>query len=189
MATTPLALIVQAASYVLFPAFARITDDRERYRGATLRSLRMMCALGFPIGALLIPLGVPPRCCSSARSGEKPDTRRWRWSRSPWRERSVSFASEALKADGRPDIMARIHVVSIVVATVAAIALLRFDLVGVAAGVSIGVTASAVYGLARVLPLVGFSRAQMLAAIATPGAAALAMIAVLTPLEFLARRR
>ena len=59
LAVTPVSLVIQAGSYVLFPAFARITDDRERFRAAMLRSLRLMCALSFPLVLILIPLGCP----------------------------------------------------------------------------------------------------------------------------------
>ncbi len=185
MVTTPMSLIVQAGSYVLFPAFARITDDRERFRSASLRSLGLMCALAFPLGLLLLPLGVPS---AVLLFGE------------PWREAGyaamalvmipvagtpVSFASEALKADGRPAMLTRVHVVIAISSIVAMLVLLPFDLVGVCAGLSVGMTIGAVYALVRTSRQIGFTLADNVRALAPPAAAALAMVAVLLPLELL----
>lgn len=185
MATTPLSLLVQAASYVLFPAFARITDDRDRYRGATLRSLQTMCALAFPLGALLVPLGEPSAVLLFGDVWRDAGYAAMALVGVPIAGTIVSFASEALKADGRPDLMARVHVVSVTVSVVAAVALLPFGLVGVSAGISVGIAASAIYAMLKERPLAGFGRGEMLAAISGPGIAALVMVAVLTPLEFL----
>lgn len=185
MASTPISLIVQAGSYVLFPAFARINEDPERFRGAALRSLALMCALAFGLGSLLVPLGVPS---AVLLFGE------------PWREAGyaamvlvmlplagtpLSFSSEALKALGRPEILTRVHVLMAIASTVAMIALLSLDLIGVVAGISIGITAGAAYALARVSRLIGFSLRDVVGAMWPPAVAALVMVAVLTPLEFL----
>lgn len=185
MVSTPMALIVQAGSYVLFPAFARITEDRERFRLASLRSLGLMCALAFPLGLLLVPLGVPS---AVLLFGE------------PWREAGyaamalvmvpvagtpVSFASEALKADGRPAVLTRVHVVIAVASIVAMLALLPFDLVGVCAGLSVGMTVGAAYALVRTSRQIGFSAGDVVRALAPPAGAALLMAAVLLPVELL----
>ncbi len=185
MATTPLSLLVQAASYVLFPAFARITDDRDRYRDATLRSLRRCAPSPSRSAPLLVPLGEPSAVLLFGDVWRDAGYAAMALVGVPIAGTIVSFASEALKADGRPDLMARVHVVSVTVSVIAAVALLPFGLVGVSAGLSIGITASAVYAMLKERPLAGFGRGEMLAAISGPGIAALAMVAVLTPLEFL----
>jgi O-antigen/teichoic acid export membrane protein len=185
MTSTPLALLVQAASYVLFPAFARITDDRERFRAGAMRSLRMMCALAFPLGLLLVPLAVP---AAVLLFGEV-----WRDSGYaaialigvPVAGTITSFVSETAKADGRPDLVARLHVVSVSSSTVAVIALLPFGLVGVSAGISVGLTVACVYGLVKVKRLVGFDTRETVISILEPAIAGVVMIAILTPLEFL----
>ena len=96
----------------------------------------------------------------------------------------VSFVSEALKADGRPDILTRLHVVMLITSTVAMIALLPFGLIGVAAGVSIGGVGGAVYGLRQVQCLNEFSAADFSQEILPAAAASILMAAVLLPLQF-----
>jgi PST family polysaccharide transporter len=51
--------IIQVASYVLFPAFARIAADIERFKHGFLRSLRMLWAGSTPFAAILVALGQP----------------------------------------------------------------------------------------------------------------------------------
>ncbi|GLZ48514.1 hypothetical protein Acsp06_46990 [Actinomycetospora sp. NBRC 106375] len=51
--------IIQVASYVLFPAFARIASDITRFKHGFLRSLRMLWAGSVPFAAVLIALGEP----------------------------------------------------------------------------------------------------------------------------------
>jgi O-antigen/teichoic acid export membrane protein len=185
MASTPLALLVQAASYVLFPAFARITGDRQRYRDATLRSLRMMCLLAFPLGSLLVPLGEPAAVLLFGEVWRQAGYAAMALAAVPVAGTLVSFASEAFKADGRPDILARLHVVSVAATSVAVLALLPFDLVGVSGGISIGMVVAATYAMAKVRRLIGFEVRETVSAFAIPGVAAIAMIAILTPVEFL----
>ena len=57
--TTPYSLLVAGVSYVVFPAFARIAADRERFRPALLRTLRWSSVVAMPIGLILAPLGEP----------------------------------------------------------------------------------------------------------------------------------
>ncbi len=185
MTSTPLALIVQAASYVLFPAFARITDDRERFRAATLRSLQTMCALAFPLGMLLVPLGVPAAVLLFGEVWREAGEAAIALVGIPVAGTIVSFASEAFKADGRPDLLARLHVVSVAATTVAVVALLPFDLIGVAAGISVGLSFAAAYGITRAVRMIGLPAGATLRAIALPAAAALVMVAVMTPCEFM----
>ena len=186
MTSTPLALLVQAASYVLFPAFARITGDRERFRAGALRSLRMMCALAFPLGMLLVPLGVPAAVLLFGDVWRDAGYAAMALVGVPVAGTLISFASEICKADGRPDIVARLHVVSVAASTVAVVALLPFGLVGVSAGVSVGLAVASVYGMSRTRALLGFDARETLSAFSGPAIASLAMVAVLTPLEFLA---
>ncbi|HWD40798.1 MAG TPA: polysaccharide biosynthesis C-terminal domain-containing protein, partial [Fimbriimonas sp.] len=83
------------------------------------------------------------------------------------------------------DILARLHVIGATSTTVAVIALLPFDLVGVAGGISVGVTIAAIYGMAKAQKLIGLTPRDTTAAIVEPALASICMVAVLTPLEFL----
>lgn len=185
LSTTPVGLVIQAGSYVIFPAFARITADRERFRGAMLRSLRLMCVFSFPLVIMLVPLGV---ASAEILFG------------SVWREAGyaamaltgeavagtvISFASEVLKADGHPERLAKVHVVLFTCSVVASVALLPLGLIGVSAGLSLGALAAAIYALAQVRGLNSVSFGDFYRQIAAPLFAALTMAAILTPLEFL----
>jgi PST family polysaccharide transporter len=185
LSTTPLSLIVQAGSYVLFPAFARITGDRRRFRRAMLRSLRLMCAIAFPLGFLLIPLGVPAAILLFGEEWKQAGYATMALVGVPVTGTLVSFASEALKADGRPDILTRLHIVMLTASAVAMLALLPLGLIGVAAGISIGGVAGAAYGLRRVQRLNAFSAAEFSQAILPAAVASTLMAAVLLPLQFL----
>jgi len=183
--STPLMVVVQGASYVLFPALARITGDRDRFRAACLRSLALMCAVAFPLGLILVPLGVPAATLLFGEVWRDAGYAAMAMAAFPVAGAVVSFASEVLKADGRPDVLARVHVVILVCGAIAMVALLPFDLVGVAAGLSLGTVGGAVYSLFRLGPLLGIPRLRMTAAFLPQAAAALLMAAVLTPVEFL----
>jgi hypothetical protein len=91
----------------------------------------------------------------------------------------------ALIADGRPDLVARLHAVQFVVGVAAMVALLGFDLVGVAAGVSVGLVAGVVYAFAAARRVIGLSLKEMLAQLGPPAVAATATGAALLALEFL----
>jgi O-antigen/teichoic acid export membrane protein len=185
MESTAGAMVVQAASYVLFPALARITANSERFRDACMRSLRSMSMIGFPMGLILVPLGVP---AAAIAFGE-------RWTDAGYAAMTlagvtvagtlISFASETLKAAGRPNILTRIRVVNLVAAVVFMIVLLPFDLVGVCGGLSIGTAIGGVYAMVKVAELLEVSGRRILQEVVPSAAAAIFMAGVLTPVEFL----
>lgn len=185
IASTPLAAIVQGGSYVIFPALARITGNRERFRGASVRSLRMMCTFSFPLGMILIPLGLPIATIVFGEVWRDAGYAAMALSLFPVAGTLVSFASEVAKADGRPNIVARTHVVNLIAGTACMLALLPFDLVGVAAGFGLGWLAAGLYSITRVSGLLDVSTRRLLAEALPALAAGLVMVAVLTPLEFL----
>ncbi len=184
MESTVGSIMVQSASYVLFPAMARITEDRDRFRDACRRSLRSMCAIGFPLGLILVPLGVPAAVLFFGEVWKDAGYAAMALAFCTVFGTPISFASETLKADGRPDILMRIRAVNVIATTIFMVALLPFDLVGVCAGLSIGTLFSASYGMVRVTRQLGIRTRQMLGDIWSFAAAALFMTAVLTPLQF-----
>jgi O-antigen/teichoic acid export membrane protein len=181
--TLPLAMIMAAASYVLFPAFARIATERGRFQASVLRALRWMAILALGGGLIMIPLGEP---LISLAFGEV------------WMEagkavmalgvftaaRGVSsLIVETLKAHGRPDVVTRMNLIEIIIGGAAMLALVPFGLVGVCIGMSIGAIVRAGYAFSRARTVVGLPMTNMLEAIRGPLLAALAMVAVLFPLE------
>lgn len=185
LSTTPLALVIQAGSYVLFPAFARIADQRERFRGAMLRSLRLMCALSFPLVLLMIPLGVPAAVLLFGAVWKDAGYATMALAGDAVGATLISFASEVLKADGHPEILTRVHLVLFTCSAVATLALLPIGLIGVTAGLSVGSLVTSIYALARVRSLNSIATSELVRECVPPLVAALVMAAILVPVEFL----
>jgi O-antigen/teichoic acid export membrane protein len=185
LATTPVGLVIQAGSYVIFPAFARITGERERFRGAMLRSLRQMCALSFPLVILLVPLGVPAAVILFGPVWREAGYATMILAGEAVAGTVTSFASEVLKADGAPQLLTKVHVALFICSSVAMLALLPLGLYGVTAGAAIGSLAASLYALGRVRSLNSVSFRDFGRESLPPLFAALLMAAILTPVEFL----
>ncbi|HEY5052020.1 MAG TPA: polysaccharide biosynthesis C-terminal domain-containing protein, partial [Solirubrobacterales bacterium] len=171
--------------YVLFPALARITTDRDRLRAACRRSIRAMSMIGFPTALILVPLGVPAAVIAFGEVWKSAGYAAMALAGIAATGTMISFASEVLKADGRPDRLTAVRGVSLIASIVFMIALLPFDLIGVCAGLTIGATIGAGYALVivgRQLEIDPWALAREVLPSAT---AAIVMAAVLTPVEFL----
>jgi PST family polysaccharide transporter len=185
VAAQPLGAVINAGGYVLLPAFSRLAPHEERFRAAVRRALHWLCMTAFPAGLLLVPLGLPAVVLVF---GER------------WHEAGVgaaalgvycaalsldSIASEAWKAHARPDMLPRMHTVSLVLTLACVAAGVPFGLIGVAIGLSVsavGVAAYAVWGMSTVL---GIPLEQLWREIWPPALAAAAMAGALLCLELL----
>jgi len=185
MESTAGAVVVHSAAYVLFPALARITNDRDRLRAACHRSIRAMAMIGFPMGLILVPLGVPAAVVAFGEIWKSAGYAAMALAGIAASGTMISFASEVLKADGRPDRLTRVRGVSLIASIVFMIALLPFDLVGVCAGLTIGATIGAGYALVIVGRQLEIAPWALVREILPSAIAAIAMAAVLTPIEFL----
>jgi PST family polysaccharide transporter len=185
VASQPLAAIVNVGGYVLLPAFSRLSSHDARFRAAVLRALRWVCVLAFPAGMIIVPLGMP---AVVVIFGEQ-------WRQAGYGAMALgvgcavlaldSIASEAWKAYGRPDMLPRMHGLSLLLTVICVGALVTFGLVGVTIGISvsaIGVAAYAVRGMSSVMDI---PVRRLLAEIWPPAVAAVAMAAGLVCLEFL----
>jgi PST family polysaccharide transporter len=156
VASQPLRALVNVGGYVLLPAFARIAADKERFQLAVLRSLRWVSSTSFPIGMLLVPLGMPAVVLLFGQT----------WRQAGYGAMALagycaalsldSLASEAWKGYGRPDMLPRMHGLSLVLTTICVAALVTFGLIGVTIGLSvsaIGVAAYAVWGMSKALDM------------------------------------
>ncbi|MDX6491612.1 MAG: hypothetical protein QOD43_1857 [Gaiellaceae bacterium] len=179
----PQELVVNAASYVLLPAFSRISHDQERFERGFQRSLRWVMVFVVPASLLLLPLGRP---LVVLLLGE-----RWlpagialmalcAWS-AP--RAAGSVIGESLKAAGRTDILPRLHLVQAVLAIVFMLAFLPFGLTGVAAGVAVGSVLAQGYALVRAARVLRFGRRAIVSAVWPPYVAAAPMIAVVFLLD------
>jgi O-antigen/teichoic acid export membrane protein len=185
MESTAGSVVVQVGSYVLFPALARISSDKERFRDACLRSLRSMATIGLPFGLILVPLGVPAAVLAFGEVWRDAGYAAMALSGVMATGMLISFASEAMKADGRPDIVARIRVVTLVAAVAFMLALVPLELIGICVGLSLGTLAGAVYAMVKVSRQLEIGVRRLMLDVVPAAAAAIFMAAVLTPVEFL----
>jgi O-antigen/teichoic acid export membrane protein len=154
LATQVATPLVMANAYVLFPAFARIADDEQRFRSAALRAVRLLVAVALPVSLALIPLGPD---LAVLLFGEK-----WRPAGSVLAALSgftasvgiTQIAMEIFKAANRPQLLPRIYGALAVASLTLMAAFLPLGATGVALGLSIAgvvVAAYALYALARLL--------------------------------------
>jgi len=185
VASQPLGAVIDVGAYVLQPAFARLSYHDERFRAAVCRSLRWLCITAFPAGLLLVPLGTPAVVLVF---GEQ-----WREAGNGAAALGVycaavsldSIASETWKSYGRPDMLPRMHGVSLMLTVVCVGALVPFGLLGVTIGMSasaVGVGVYAVRGMSRALNI---ALADLTSEIWPPTIAATAMAGTLFCLEHL----
>lgn len=185
VASQPIGAIVNAGGYVLLPAFSRLSAHDARFRAALLRALRWVCALAFPAGMIIVPLGMPAVVLIF---GEQ-------WRQAGYGAMALgvacaalaldSIASEAWKAYGRPDMLPRMHGISLLLTTLCVAATVSFGMVGVTIGLSasaVGVAAYAVRGMSSVMDI---PIRRLLAEIWPPAVAAVVMATCLVCLEFL----
>jgi O-antigen/teichoic acid export membrane protein len=183
IASLPLAMLMAAASYVLFPAFARIATERERFQASALRALRWMAIFAFGGGLIMIPLAEPLTTLAFGTIWADAGKAAMALGVFTAARGVSSLIVETLKADGRPDVVTRMNVVEVVVGSAAMVALLPLGLVGVCIGLSIGSVVRAAYAFNRAHNVVGLPLTRLLEAIRAPLVASVAMVAVLFPLE------
>jgi O-antigen/teichoic acid export membrane protein len=179
----PQEFAINAASYVLLPAFARISHDRVRFELAVRRSLRLMVAGVVPVSLLLLPLGLP---LVVLLLGE-----RWHpagevlmvlcLASAPRAFGSIS--AESLKAAGRPDILPQLHLLAAVASIGLMAAFLPLGLVGVAAGATLGSVLGDCVAFVRFTQVLRFDLRALGGALWPPYVAGAIMVGVLFALD------
>jgi O-antigen/teichoic acid export membrane protein len=185
VASQPLGAIVNVGGYVLLPAFSRLSTHDARFRAALLRALRWVCVLAFPAGMIIVPLGMPAIVVIFGEQWRQAGYGAMALSGACAALALDSIASEAWKAYGRPDMLPRMHSISLLLTAICVGALVPFGLVGVTIGISvsaIGVAAYAVRGMSSVLDI---PIRRLLTEIWPPAVAAVVMAGSLVCLEFL----
>jgi O-antigen/teichoic acid export membrane protein len=179
VAVIPLAAVVNVGAYVLYPAFAAIASEDERFRMAFLRALRWLSIAGLPASLVLLPLGEP---LVVLVFGEQ------------WRPagRAVSamclfaaghtydsVASEAWKAAGRPDLLVRMHLLSVVSLVGLMLAFVPVGLTGMGVALSLSSLVVAAYALRGAGRVLSISPRRLFAEIWPPALAAALMAVIL----------
>ncbi|MCW3014334.1 MAG: putative polysaccharide biosynthesis protein [Solirubrobacterales bacterium] len=168
---------VQVAAYVLLPTFARMADEPARFRAAIERTMATMFMVVAPLAAMLVAVGHPATMLALGRE----------WSEAGYVVMAlaglvaggtfISLATEVLKAAGRPRLLTRTHVVTLVTTCVCIPALVWLGPVGAALGVSVSTVLTAVYAARMVrvaagIPCRAIGRAAVHPYLAAAGAAA-----------------
>jgi PST family polysaccharide transporter len=183
ISSTPFGAILAAGAYVLFPAFARIRDDRARLKAAFEDSLRWLAVVAFPLGLILIPLGPSLAVTLFGPVWREAGEAAVALSIFPAAGTMVSVVSELFKADGKPRPLIGMVTVTAVTGTIAMVALLQFDLIGVAAGVSIGWVLGGSYALWLAHGLLELEPGRIVSHLWAPFLAALVMAGALLPVD------
>ncbi|MCW2997232.1 MAG: putative polysaccharide biosynthesis protein [Solirubrobacterales bacterium] len=136
---------VQVAAYVLLPTFARMRDDPVRFRAAVQQTTATMFMVVAPLVAMLVAVGHPATMLALGRQ----------WSEAGYVVMAlagfvaggtfVSLASEVLKAAGRPQLLVRTHVATLLTTCACVPALAWLGPVGAALGVSLSTVLTAGY--------------------------------------------
>ena len=179
MASQAAAPVTSAGVYVLFPAFARIADEPERFRRAFLRSLRMFAVLVVPVSFALAPLGEQ---IAVVFLGE-----RWRVAGHVLvalagvtaMQPLITLANEVFKAANRPRLVPRTTLVLTAGMALATAALLPLGITGIALGISAAYVATGSYALTNVARVLRLKKRTILAELAFPALAATAMAVTL----------
>ncbi len=160
IATVPTDAWVSVASYVLMPAFARISDTPARFRRAFTEALAAMLTVGLPIALILLVCGGD---LAFVLFGPE-------WARSGDAIRALagvgvgqmltSIASETDKAAGRPQLVTQAHVFTAIISVVILPALLiafEDDVVGVALAISLISVLTGLYAIRAAAGAIGAS--------------------------------
>lgn len=182
--TTPYSLLVAGISYVIFPAFARIAGDSDRFKPALLRTLRWSAVVAMPIGLILAPLGEP---LAIIAFGE-----RWRVAGEITAavclfipaQTIAAEIGEGFKGTGIPAKRTRVNAIAVTAGAITMVALTPLiGLFGVGIGISVDAVAGAAVAIALASGAMAIPVRSFLTAVAPPAAAAVLMVAVLFPLE------
>jgi PST family polysaccharide transporter len=183
IAATPYWAMLAGASHVLFPAFARISDDPQRFRPAFARAARWVLALGLPLGFLMLPLGEPAAVILFGevwRPAGEVATAMFLFAGA---SSLASVCLEAVKAWGRPDLLLGVNLAAVgaTVALVGAAVPVALWAVGVA--VTIGAVVSALMSLRAFRIATGMPASLASRAVWAPLVASAAMALALLALD------
>lgn len=183
LASTPYMAVLVVGGWVLFPAFARISEERERFDAAFLRSLFWIAVIGFPMGLILFPLGESLAVLLFGSVWRNAGIATMYLCLFPAANSVFTVVMEALKGDGRPELFLRIYIVLAVLITVLMLAMKPLGLNGIAAALSLASAGSAGYSLFTFHQTHPIPWRQILGKIAPPAISAVTMAALLYPLE------
>jgi len=173
----PVANVTYASNQLIFPAYAKLQSEPERFRRAYLRSLRFITTLSVPIGFGL-----------AAVSGEFVRVVYGdRWSAAVPVLSIMALMGlvlsvtatmgEVLKATNRPGLFFRLSLLETVLVVAAVLSLYRFGIAAVAAGVAGSVALTGLLVTRYVARILDIRPAEWMRTLLPPTAAGLVMVA------------
>lgn len=183
IAGTPIDAWVTIGSYALMPAFSRMSDDLVRFRRAFTEVLAVMLTVGFPIALVLAVTGSDLALMlfgpEWARSGDAIQA----LAGAGLGQMLTSIASETYKGAGRPQLLARTHLITAglsVICLPALLILFEDDVLGIALAVSLVAVLTGLYAIRTAAKLIGASLVSAVASLrGLLAATAVALLAVL----------
>jgi O-antigen/teichoic acid export membrane protein len=176
--------VLAASTYVVFPAFARISGDEPRYRAAFLRALRLVYLVVIPTSLILLAIGEP---LTVLLLGE-------RWHTAGWVLSALaplgagyalgSITANVFKASSRTEILAKSSAISAGLNMALIVAFLPLGPVGIAAGASLAAIVVGAWMLREAIRIVGAPWRSIIPGILQPTAAACAMAVVVALAEW-----
>jgi O-antigen/teichoic acid export membrane protein len=181
----PALAIIQAFSYVLYPAFARIAVDRTRFREAFVRALGWIWFAALPAAALMIVVGQP---VVVLLLGEE-----WRYAAAATAAMAgiglgmalSSISTVAIKGAGRSSLLNWMTALNLGLGVGLVVLLLPFGLVGVGIAISLTYLVVGCLGVELARSVVSASFREIVSCLAPSTLSALLAFAVVFPLEHL----
>jgi O-antigen/teichoic acid export membrane protein len=177
--------LVNAAYFVIYPTFARIAPDEQRFQSAFLRALRWVALISLPLSLILFPFGEPLAVLLLGQTWRPAGEAVMALCLFAAGHSLAGLAGEAAKAAGRSDLLLKRDLVSLFLAAASMLALLEFGVVGIAAAVSLSSAGMAAYALHRLSRILDLPLRRLVEEIWPPTVAAVGMAAVFYPLEHL----
>ncbi len=137
MAGMPAMAIVEIFGYLLFPAFARLSADGPRLRGAFLRALGWTWFAVLPLGALLVVASQPVAVLLLGEEWRPAGTAATAMAGMSVGAALYALGATVMKGAGRSSLVNWLSVVSLGLHLPLVVVLVRFGLVGVGIGLSI----------------------------------------------------
>jgi O-antigen/teichoic acid export membrane protein len=175
----PVQVVTYASNQLVFPAYAKLQNDPERFRRAYLRSLRFITTVSVPIG-----LGLAAVSDDFVRLvyGAK-------WSAAAPVLSIMALMGlvlsvtatmgEVLKATNRPGLFFRLSLLEAVLVVILVLSLYRFGIAAVAAGVASSITiVGAIVGV-YIAKILSIPRREWAASLLPPGIAGAVMVAAM----------
>jgi PST family polysaccharide transporter len=161
----PLGGLINVGSYVLFPAFSRISTDAPRFERGFRRGIRLTCLVAMPASLALLPLGTPMAVILFGGQWRVAGHIASAMFAFTGTRALIAIIREAFKASGRTEFLSKLQTISGVLTVGLMAAAIPLGTVAVAGANSVSSIAAAAYAVRAVSPVTGIPVRRLLAEI------------------------